>query len=143
MENFCLDLREHATKIITNEKEEMIPLSKKEEKMHNKQKVCHICKKRFSTVGKKKKKFSVEDHCNYTGKYRGAAHDIYNLRYKIPKEIPAVFHNGSTYDYHFVIKELAEESEGEFEYLGENTEKYITFSKKKEKKYQSKKKLQK
>ena len=39
-----------------------------------------------------------------------------------------MFHNGSTYDYHFIIKELAEESEGEFECLGENAEKYITFS---------------
>ena len=38
------------------------------------------------------------------------------------------FHNGSTYDYHFVIKELGEEFKGEFECLGENTEKYITFS---------------
>ena len=37
-------------------------------------------------------------------------------------------HNGSTYDYHFIIKELAEEFEGEFECLDENTEKYITFS---------------
>ena len=59
--------------------------------------------------------------------YKGAAHDICNLRYKIPKEIPVVFHNGSTYDYHFIIKELAEEFEGELECLGENTEKYITF----------------
>ena len=58
----------------------------------------------------------------------GAAHDICNLRYKIPKEIPVVFHNGSTYDYHFIIKELAEESEGESECLGENTEKYMNFS---------------
>ena len=39
-----------------------------------------------------------------------------------------MFHNGSTYDYHFIIKELAEEFEGDFECLGENTEKYITFS---------------
>ena len=39
-----------------------------------------------------------------------------------------MFHNGSTYDYYFIIKELAEEFEGEFECLGENTEKYITFS---------------
>ena len=49
MKNLCLDLREHATKIINYEKKEMIPLTKKEEKKHNKQKVCHICKKRFST----------------------------------------------------------------------------------------------
>ena len=39
-----------------------------------------------------------------------------------------MFHNVSTYDCHFVIKELAEEFGGEFECLGENTEKYITFS---------------
>ena len=49
----------------------------------------------------------VRDHCHYTGKYREAAHSICNLRYKISKEIPVVFHNGSTYDYHFIIKQLA------------------------------------
>ena len=50
------------------------------------------------------------------------------MKYKIPKEIPVVFNNGSTYDYHFIIKELVKEFEGNFECLGENTEKYITFS---------------
>ena len=70
----------------------------------------------------------VKDHCHYTGKLRGPAHNICNLRYKTPKEIPTVFHNGSTYDYHFIIKELAKEFEGLFECLRENTEKYITFS---------------
>ena len=35
----------------------------------------------------------VRDHCYYTGKYIGTAHSICNLRYKTPKEIPAVFHN--------------------------------------------------
>ena len=123
MKNFCLDLREHARKIIDHEKKEMIPLTKKEEKMHNKQKVCYICKKRFSTNDGNKKCHKVRDHCHYTRKYRGAAHDICNLRYKIQKEIPIAFHNGSTYDYHFIIKELAKQFEREFEYLGENTEK--------------------
>ena len=122
------DLREHATKIINYEKKEMIPLTKKEEKNHNKQKVCHICKKEFNTDDSDKKYHKVKDHCHYTGKYRGGAHDICNLRYKTSKEIPVVFHNGSTYDYHFTIKNLAEEFEGEFECLGENTETYITFS---------------
>ena len=51
-----------------------------------------------------------------------------NLRYKVPKEVPIVFHNGSTYDYHFKIKELVKEFDGNFECLRENTEKYITFS---------------
>ena len=39
-----------------------------------------------------------------------------------------MFHNGSTYDYHFIIKYLAREFNGHFDCLGENTEKYITFS---------------
>ena len=101
----------------------MILLTKKEEKKHNKQKVWYICKKRITTDDNNKKYHKVKDHCHYTGKYRGAAHDICNLRYKVPKEIPVVFHNGSTYDYHFIIKELAEGFEGEFECLRENTEK--------------------
>ena len=126
--NVCLDLRGHATKIINYKKKEMIPLTKKEEKKHNKLRVCYICNKRFSTDDINKKYHKVRDHCHYTGKYRGAAHDICNLRYKIPKEIPVVFHNGCTYGYHFIIRELAEEFEREFECLGENTEKYLTFS---------------
>ena len=65
----------------------------------------------------------VRDHCHYTRKFREAALNICNLRYNVPKKIPVVFHNGSTYDYHFVIKKLAEEFKGEFECLGENTEK--------------------
>ena len=104
----------------------MIPLTKKEEKIHNNQKVCYICKKEFHTIDKKHHK--VRDHRHYSGKYRGAAHNNCNLRYKMPKEIPIVFHNGSTYDYHFIIKELVKEFDGNFECLAENTEKYITFS---------------
>ena len=106
----------------------MIPLTKKEDKHHNKQKVCYICKKEFNTDDVDKKHHKVKDHCHYTGKYRGAAHNIRNLRYRIPKEIRVVFHNGSTYGYHFIIKELVKEFDGNFECLGENTEKYITFS---------------
>ena len=63
-----------------------------------------------------------------TGKYELLAHSNCNLNYKIPKEIPVVFHNGSTYDYHFIIKQLAREFKYYLECLGENTEKYITFS---------------
>ena len=68
------------------------------------------------------KYYKVRDHWIYTGKYRGAAHDICNLRYKTPKEIPVVFRQGSTYDYHVIMKELAQEFQGQFECLGENAE---------------------
>ena len=76
--NFCLDLREHATKIINYEKKEMIPLTKKEVKKHNNQKVCHICKKKDLVL-----MITIKNIIRY---HISTAHDICNLRYKIPKE---------------------------------------------------------
>ena len=104
MKKFSKDLREHVSKIINYEKKKMIPLTTEEKIYHNKQKICYICKKEFNN--NEKKNYKVRDHCHYTGKYRGAAHNICNLRYKVPKEIHIVFHNGSIYDYQFIIKEL-------------------------------------
>ena len=102
MKKFCRDLRTHVTKIINYEKKKMIPLTIKEKIHHSEQKICYICKKEFDKNDKKH--YKVRDHCHYIGKYRSAAHYICNLRYKIPDEIPIVFHNGSTYDYDFIIK---------------------------------------
>ena len=114
----------------------MIPLTIKEKIHYSEQKICYICKKEFDKNDKKH--YKVRDHCHYTGKYSGAANNICNVRYKILKEIPIVFHNGSTYDYHFIIKELVKEFDGNFECLGENTEKYITFSEPIKKKIENK-----
>ena len=46
----------------------------------------------------------------------------------MPKKISIDFHNGSNYDYHFIIKELAEEFKKQFTCLRENTKKYIIFA---------------
>ena len=120
------------TKIINYEEKEMIPLTDNENKSYEEQEKCHICQKEFCYDKNEKKKFKiyqkVRDHCHYTGKFRGVAHSICNLNYKVPHEILVKIHNGPTYNYHFIIKEFAEEFKGQFECLGENTEKYITFS---------------
>ena len=73
MKNFCLDLREQATKIINYERKEMISLTKEE------QKVCYICKKGFSADVGNKKYYKVRYHCHYTGKCRGAGHDVFSF----------------------------------------------------------------
>ena len=70
----------------------------------------------------------ARDHCYYTVEYWGAANGTCNLKYSVHKEIPTVFYNGSNYVYHFIIKVLAGEFEKQFAFLGENTEKCITFS---------------
>ena len=80
---------------------------------------CHICFKSFSQNDPK-----VRDHCHYTGKYRGPAHNNCNLRYRIPSYIPVIAHNSAGYDTHLFIKELAKS----FEDSGINKKEYITFS---------------
>ena len=75
---FCKDLRDQAMKIINYEKKEIIPLTKEEKESYEKQKLCYICKKEFSTDKKCHK--VVRDHCRHTGKFREAAHSICNLR---------------------------------------------------------------
>ena len=79
MNKFCKDLREHVTKIINYEKKKMFPLTTREKIYHNKQKICYVRKKEFNNNDKKN--YKVRDHCHYTGKYRGAAYNICNLRY--------------------------------------------------------------
>ena len=54
---------------------------------------------------KGEKYYKVRDHCHYTGEYRGTVHSTCNLKHSVPKIIPIDFHNGSNYDYHFIIKE--------------------------------------
>ena len=78
MKKFCKDLKEHATRIINYEKKKIIALTK-EKINYNDQQICYICKKEFSNDDKKN--YKVRDHCHYTGKYRGPAHNICNLSY--------------------------------------------------------------
>ena len=90
----------------------MIPLTDEEIKSYEEQEVCDICKKEIGFDKNEKNEFKihhkVRDRCHYVGKFRGAAHSIYNLKYKVRKKIPVVIHNAG-YDTHFIIELLAEE----------------------------------
>ena len=95
----------------------MLMLTKEELKSHQDAKVCYVCEKRIlKNLSKSLNYWKVRDNCYYTCKYRGAAHSICNLKFTVPHEIPVVFHNGSNYDYQFIIKELANKFEGKFEF---------------------------
>ena len=49
------------------------------------------------------------------------------LKDKVPKNVLIIIHNAS-YDTHFIINQLAEEFKDDLDCIGENMEKYITFS---------------
>ena len=92
---------------------------------------CWICKEEFDDTADEKgykKNEKVKDHCHYTGKFRGAAHNSCNLKYKKPKFIPVVFHNLSGYDSHLFIKNLGY-TDGNIDCIPNNEEKYISFTK--------------
>ena len=61
------------------------------------------------------------DHYHFTGQYRGAAHSVIHLKYSRLKRISVIVHNIPNYGDHLFKKELAKESEGESDFLGENT----------------------
>ena len=85
-------------------------LTKEQEGSCGNVQICYICEEKFEYKYLKDKKYhKICDHCHYTGEYRGAAHSIRNLKRSLPRNIPIVFQNGSNYDYHFIITELAEE----------------------------------
>ena len=72
----------------------------------------------------------VRDHCHFTGRYRGPAHNSCNLKYRKPKSISVFFHNLSGYDSHLFIKKLGTPDKKEnIKCIPNNEEKYITFTK--------------
>jgi hypothetical protein len=84
---------------------------------------CYACEEEFTL-----KDYKVNDHCHYTGKYRGAAHNSCNLRMRQPKFIPVLFHNLEGYDAHLFIKNLGVSS-GDIKCIPKTEEKYISFTK--------------
>ena len=132
MKKFCEYLREHAIKIINLinfKKKKMKLLTKEQQESYENAKIFYICKEKFENKYFIDKKYcKVRDHSHYTGEYINVSHSRCNLKNSIPKRIPIVFHNGSNYDYHFIVKELAEKFKKQFTCSGKNTKKYITFT---------------
>lgn len=89
-------------------------LSEIQKEEYKNAKICHICEEELSNIpsyiSKKHSvcnngKDKVRDHDHLTGLHRGAAHNICNLNYKVPKCIPVFFHNLSGFDSHLLVGE--------------------------------------
>ena len=115
---------EEDVKAIANIKPKQMIFTEEDRKQFNKASDCWIC-------GEELGNDRVRDHCHYTGRYRGPAHNSCNLKYRKPKSISVFFHNLSGYDSHLFIKKIGcsiNEKEN-IKCIPNNEEKYITFTK--------------
>ena len=116
---------EDDVKFLANIEPKKIIFTREDEKQFNTASDCWIC-------GEELGNDRVRDHCHYTGRYRGAAHNSCNLKYSKPKGVPVFFHNLTGYDSHLFIKNLGSSNPKEnIECIPNNEEKYITFTKNK------------
>ena len=114
---------EDDVKAIANIKPKKMIFTKEDEKHFNKALDCWICGEYLGND-------RVRDHCHFTGRYRGPAHNSCNLKYRKPKNISVFFHNLSGYDSHLFIKKLGTPDKKEnIDCIPNNEEKYISFSK--------------
>ena len=114
---------EEDVKAIANIKPKQMIFTEEDRKQFNKASDCWIC---WEELGNDR----VRDHCHFTGRYRGAAHNSCNLKYRKPKNISVFFHNLSGYDSHLFIKKLGTPDKKEnIKCIPNNEEKYITFTK--------------
>ena len=113
---------EEDVKIISELGNKKMIITIEEEEQFKQASNCWICQKKLNLEDR------VRDHCHFTGRYRGAAHNICNLKYSKPNNISVFFHNLTGYDSHLFIKKLGV-TEGNIDCIPNNEEKYISFSK--------------
>ena len=80
---------------------------------------CWICNEKLDNK-------KVRDHCHITGKYRGAAHSQCNLKLKIPRKLPIIFHNLEGYDGHIIFKELNNFNNIDIQVIPKTSERYMS-----------------
>ena len=113
---------EEDVKIIAELGNEKMKITPEEEEQFKQASNCWICGKLLNLEDR------VRDHCHFTGRYRGAAHNLCNLKYSKPNNISVFFHNLTGYDSHLFIKKLGVTT-GPIDCIPNNEENYISFSK--------------
>ena len=129
-QKFVESLEEEVKSIYKDNPPKKMIFTKEDNDNYEKSDSCWLCGEGFTPRGMNcsEKDWKVRDHCHYTGKYRGAAHNSCNIQFRRPKFTPVIFHNLAGYDAHLFIKNLGV-SEGNIDCIPNNEEKYISFTK--------------
>ena len=97
-------------------------MTNEDEEIYNNSHICWICKEELNTDKEK-------DHCHVTGKFRGAAHKKCNLKLRIPRKLPIIFHNLEGYDGHIIFKELNNFNDINIQVISKTSENYMSIRK--------------
>ena len=84
----------------------MKELSVVDQNLYDSSILCYMCNERFTKSDPK-----VRDHDHQTGLFMGPAHNSCNLRRRRQKYMKIFLHNGSSYDFHFIVKAITKQSE--------------------------------
>ena len=68
-------------------------MTSEDEEIYNNSQTCWICKQELIMD-------KVRYHCHVTGKFRGGAHNKYNINMRLPRKLPIIFHNLQGYHKH-------------------------------------------
>ena len=122
--DFTRSLIEHVREIHNNLEIKKMIFTEKDKKKYDKAVTCWLCTDFF---GMEKNKRKVRDHDHCTGKYRGAAHSICNLKFLKANFTPVFFHHLANYDAHLFINNFGKK-DGYISCIPHNEEKYISFT---------------
>ncbi|XP_054268212.1 uncharacterized protein LOC128990026 [Macrosteles quadrilineatus] len=125
---FLLQMQELAVKVekLYTKNVSMIALNDEQQKQHDEATNCELCEIAFDETLVQSRK--CRDHDHITGQFRYTLCSLCNTRCQLPNFIPIYFHNLSSYDEAFIIKNLAVLPNSEIKVIPSNSERFISIS---------------
>ena len=114
-------MQKYCNQIINNYFNKKLKMTIDNEERYQNSQICWICNEKINHDKDKER-----DHCHITGKFRGAAHKKCNLKLKIPRKLPVIFHNLEGYDEHIIFKELNNFDDIDIQVIPRTSEEYMS-----------------
>ena len=116
---WIFDQQKHCNQINNDRFHKKLKMTIKDENNYRNSQDCWICNENLD-------KEKLRDHCHVTDKYRGAAHSQCNLKLKIPKKLPLIFHKLEGYDVNIIFKELNNFDNIDIQVIPKTSERYMS-----------------
>ena len=118
---WIFEQQKYCNQIINKHFNKKLKMTTEDENNYQNSENCWICNEKI--INNKDK---VRDHCHITGKYRGAAHKKCNLKLRIPRKLPIIFHNLEGFDGHLIFRELNNFKDIDIQVIPKTNERYMS-----------------